>query len=374
MDQKAHHIQDASEKYAVAVLQQLAEQRGIASHKDSEAKMQAFYDYAEERELSPEDFDSGTYAVYKENIEEHLPVFVDRLQAHWPGRTLDFEDVEAAHRNANKKGDFLVLIDRCEESSVSLKNYRNGAARPQLCSGTFNSFVLNFLFEARGVGTWIDPVTGDTFRGGARQRDAVLARNELDALVPLMAQLDELNQETRSRFIDGPEFEFLDEDKFDAARKACGNAGAAIAFQILSNAPIETVKTRILKMTGFDGAEEALIIDQIRNVDTITSPAFRALMTGVQSAPLSFAIEGQGITFRFLKPDGETLLSIAVPFTINKNGAWISGEPYEGTRYHAKEGVLLSYNQRRPKKSRELAMSVNTYVNLEATGIFRDGQ
>jgi hypothetical protein len=65
-----------------------------------------------------------------------------------------------------------------------------------------------------------------------------------------------------------------------------------------------------------------------------------------------------------------TLLQVDVPFTINKNGAWISGDYYTGTRWHAKEGRQLAWGQRRPKKSRELATSINTYVNFGATGIF----
>ena len=80
-------------------------------------------------------------------------------------------------------------------------------------------------------------------------------------------------------------------------------------------------------------------------------------------------MRGKGIGFDFVL-EGETLVQVDVPFTINKNGAWISGTPYDGVRFHAKEGIDLAYGQRRPKKSKELATSINTYVNFGAAGIF----
>ena len=78
---------------------------------------------------------------------------------------------------------------------------------------------------------------------------------------------------------------------------------------------------------------------------------------------------GQGLGIEFVH-ENVVVLKAQVPFTINKNGAWISGTPYAGVRLHHKEGVELAFGQRRPKKSRELATSVNTYLDLQPTGIF----
>ena len=45
--------------------------------------------------------------------------------------------------------------------------------------------------------------------------------------------------------------------------------------------------------------------------------------------------------------------------------------PSAGGKRHRKEGLVLDYGQRRPKKSREIATSINTYVEFEkAAGIF----
>ena len=64
------------------------------------------------------------------------------------------------------------------------------------------------------------------------------------------------------------------------------------------------------------------------------------------------------------------MLSVNIPFTINKNGAWMSGTPYEGSTAYHNEPYPLAYNERRPRKSRELATSINTYLDLKSTGVF----
>ena len=55
------------------------------------------------------------------------------------------------------KGDFAIVLDGKETISFSLKNYKGGVKRPQVCSGTYNSFVMNILFESKGVGMFINP-------------------------------------------------------------------------------------------------------------------------------------------------------------------------------------------------------------------------
>ena len=367
-----HHVQDALEIYAVARLQQLAEEHGRATTRDANMIMAAFVAYADSRGYTIADFETGRWATYKATYDRHLPAFFDRLRQTFPTVSFDFINVEVENRNAQLKGDFLIVMSSGRRLSVSLKNYRGGALRPQLNSGTYNSFILNFLFDSPGVGTFIDPTTGLPFRSTpASVRDEVLASNGYRASIPLMHKMDALNAGIRARFIDTPEFEFLDEEVFDRARKECGDAGATVALEILASIDPTRLKARAMKMIGMDGAEEMLIMDPVQFADTISNDRFGELRTSIQ-APSTTVLVGrrnQGIGFDFMS-EGKVLLAVEVPFTINKNGAWISGDYYSGTRWHAKEGRDLAYGQRRPKKSRELATSINTYVNFGATGIF----
>jgi hypothetical protein len=371
MRDEEHHVQDALELYAVARLQRLAQDRNLAITADADMKLLAFVGYAKRRGYSLADFETGRWSAYKRAYDKHLPVFFDRLTRTMPKQRFDFINVEVENRNTQLKGDFLIVTSQGNRISVSLKNYRGGALRPQLQSGTYNSFILNFLFGSSSVGAFDDLAAGGQFRSSGVGRDLALVANGYAAIVPFMAQMDALNAQIRSRFIDTPEFEFLDEAVFDRARKDCGEAGVAVALQILTHIDAARLKARGLKMIGMDGAEELLLMDPDRFTDTITNETFCELRTSLQDPATTLRIgkRGQGIGFDFVNGE-RVLLRVDVPFTINKNGAWISGDYYTGMRWHAKEGKSLAYGQRRPKKSRELATSINTYANFSATGIF----
>lgn len=373
MQQKQHHIQDALELYAVALLQRLAQERGVALSRDAAGKLRAFHTYAAARGLTDSDFDSGEWAAYKATLDKFLPCFVDRLIQTLPGRRMDFIDVEAAYRDTNKKGDFVIVTDRGETISVSLKNYLGRGLRPQLSSGTYNSFVLGFLFEADGVGCYKDPQTGTRFKGSTvARRDSVLDANGYGKIKAVMQRMDELNRQIKQRFVYSPEFKYLDEGLFKEARQECGDAGATLALQALAPLDNDRIKARLLKMTGFDGKEEILLLYQDRFTDSITVPGFGKLRAAVQApdTKVTFAKRGQSIRFDFVA-GGEVILSVDVPFTINKNGAWISSPPFKGLQYHDGEKMNLAWGQRRPKKSKELATSTNTYVDFsKKPGIF----
>lgn len=372
MRDSEHFIQDACELYAVALLQKHAQQHNISAVADAKEKEKSFHGYLAQRSMGPDDLEVEPGLTYINNLERHIPVFVAKLAKMWPSAKLEFINVETEYRNLKLRGDFLIKGTPFGDLAVSLKNYRNGARRPQVCSGTFNSFVLNFVFESTGVGTFFDPISKTTFRGAnVEERDEAIVNAGLGVMLSQLHRLDELNKEIRSQFIDGPEYEYFSPEDFKVACAKVGQEGADLAGKILKQLPREVIRKRILTMTGFDGQDEVLLIEPDTSTDTITNPRFRLLRERLQHEDIAIEIElkGQGLGIVFADR-GATVLTAHVPFTINKNGAWISGEPYTGKRFHKKEGVELAYGQRRPKKSRELATSVNTYLDLEPTGIF----
>lgn len=375
MRKSEHHVQDALEHYAAARMQLEAEALRVAISRDADKKHQAFVDYATAREYTVDWFDGGPWKMYKQAYDRHLPRFVQRLAAKFYDQTFDFIAVEAAYRNEGKKGDFIVLMAPAATTrSVSLKNYRGDIRRPQFNAQTYNSFVLGFLFAAR-VGMYVDPLTGLRFKGSTViARDAALRANGYGEIVPAMHELDQLNRDIKAQFVYDPRFEHLDSDAeaiFDAARKRVGNAGADLVAGIVAVLDPALIKNRLLSMTGLDGAEDLLIMDAERAADTLTNQAFDELREIVQAGRVEWERRGQSIVFNFVS-EGRHVLPVNVPFTINKNGAWVSEPtPPEGA-YHAKEGLVLRYGDRRPKKSKELATSINTYVDFAATGIFAE--
>ncbi len=381
MDTVEHYIQDAFELRAVGLMQALAEQRSVARTHDSAEKLAAFDSYLARRGASrPElsETHAAYYDTYGANLDLHLPRFIDRLIKLFPGEMFNFVNVEAEARNAGRKEDFLIERSSPDPVRVSLKNYRRDARRPQVCSGTYNSFIVNFLLEsAGGPGRVRHPVSGEDFQGSDKtRRDDAISSLGLGAIMPLLAQMDALNDEIKETFVRGDEFAYYDGDRFDAARKDCGNRGADLAVAILKLMGDERVRSRTLTLAGLDDGDELLLMDPSRCTDSLTSARFRAIRLGANDAAATVRYDrrGQSIIFTIVGPDGEDLLPAAVPFTINKNGAWhlpTSG-PYEGTELKRDKGhdLQLHYGERRPYKSRELATSVNTYVQFEAAGIF----
>lgn len=117
-------------------------------------------------------------------------------------------------------------------------------------------------------------------------------------------------------------------------------------------------------MSGLDGDEEILFLANSNFIDSVTSELVSNLVSQIRDPKTTFDYElrQQSIDFAFAV-DGANVLSVNIPFTINKNGAWMS-DVYEGDRFHKKENMFLRTAQRRPKKSKELATSINTYVDL----------
>lgn len=371
METDKHFIQDAAELYAVFIMQQESENLGLAQESRSREVHTEFILYLENRGLSWKEFTEGKHSIYYNNVHKHLPNYVKDLAGRFKGQKFDFYDVEKAARNANLKADFEIHFDKGPKVAVSLKNYDlPSVGRIQVNSGTFNSFINNFFFEQSGVGMYLWP--GDatqTFRGSSKtKRNAAYQALGLMDLIPFLEKLDNLNEEIKNTFVYGKEFEYLDEFKFDLARKSCGESGIALSLEILNyidqNHP-HLIKQRLLKMTGFAGSEELLVLAEKDKLDSITNSQFQKKLdlARSQASEVTYYQNGQGIRFDFIS-DTEVLFDVHIPFTINKNGAWISGEPYEGTRLHVKENKQLAYGQRRPKKSKELATSINTYLNL----------
>ena len=379
MDREQHVVQDAGEHYAVYLMQKVAEDLGRAGSKLSTTLEAAFLDYLREGGLEPSDFEAGAYKQYKRNADIQLPRFVARLAEHYPGHQFDFLNVEKEYRNLGKKADFTIVSSELEQPlAVSLKNYmgQGGISRPQVSAGTFLSFTLSFLFERAGSpGMYRFPgKESETFKGSTvPDREKAIEALGLSNLTPLIRDLDHLQAAMRDEFL-GPECEMYDKERVAAAAKRIAEPSIETVLSVFQTIGLDQVRDVILERVGFDGKEELLYFDERRYVDSITSLSFRALkekLTAPQTQ-VRATHRGQSIQFEFLSND-EVILTTDVPFTINTNGAWYRPkEKFDGTRPYKDKGhiVDLAWGQRRPYKSREIATSINTYVNLESAGIF----
>ena len=385
MKEETHYIQDACEKLAVALIQKELEDKNRAISKSSKSKHQDFLQYIEDRDITEDQIRADEY--YK-TCETHIPNFVENFISTNHGLSFDVLDTEVEGRINNKKTDFAFIGSDGRQIHYSLKNYKGGIRRPQVCSGTFNSFICNFLLEQAGVGMYKDPSKLNSdgsyldsadpkrrFRSSdTTKRNAALTYLGYEECLPLIGQLDNLQIEMREKVLNSGEFAIFDEDKWKELCGRIGNAGADLTLKIFELIDQQLITARILKSTGIIGNEELLAITKQEFLDSYTNKRFHLLRANLSDpeVKIDIARAGQSINFSYSLHD-KNLLKVTVPFTINSNGAWHRDVPmYSGEQVIRDKGHLVSlkYGQLRPYKSREIATSINTYLELTPTGIF----
>lgn len=369
-DRTDHYVQDAAEAYLAWRLQEEVERLGLALVESATQLKSTFDQYASERELGL----NLTKSEYVQNVDATVASLVREISARFPTQKFVFENVEKEFRDLKRKGDIQITFASGQTLSVSVKNYKNGFQRIQLCSGTWNSFLNNFLFESDGVGMFVDPVSGERFSGSDRERrDSIVRALGFEALLPVYEFVDETNDRVRSFYADDNRAKHW-EDVAEKWKEDCENYGAE-ASRIFATALCQVdprlVKARLLEMAGLNFEEELLLLGKQKYLFSLTNLQYRELLENATLPSTTVELESRGQTLRFvLRHEGAELLAIDVPFTLQKNGAWhLPKVPFTGTEWHPKEKSYLRYGERRPKKSRELATSTNTYLDLRRAGI-----
>ncbi len=370
-DKTDHHIQDAAEAYLVWQLQLAIERSDLALVKSSERLKKAFDNYIDQRGVRSE----FGRSEYKANVDLVVQELAAKLADHFLGLRLSFEDVEKDYRDRKLKGDLEIQLSKGSPVSVSVKNYKKGFRRIQLCSGTWNSFLNNFLFTADGVGMFIDPRDGSRFKGSdVERRNQIVIWLGLESLIEVYEFIDATNKKIRKFYIDEPAARFWAdvEDRWKADCALYGNLASERLSSALDQVEPTAVKRRLLQMAGLSYEEELLLLGQGKYLCSLFSEPYRKLLKAANddSTTVSYQARKQSLIFTIRDDQNRSLAEVQVPFTLQKNGAWhLPRSPYKGKQYHEKEGLELAYGERRPAKSRELATSTNTYLDLGAIGV-----
>ena len=367
---KDHFIQDAAEAYIVYLLQAHAVENKVAITDDVAEKHNTFIQYCEDRDI----LDEFNKSIYKENIDVVIDKFILDLLAKYPNRKFDFVDVEREFRDKKLKGDFIIQFEDGSLISFSLKNYKKGFNRIQLCSGTWHSFLNNFLFESAGVGTFFNPFTQEVFQGCNREyRDSLIEKLGYDALKEVYTFFDSINDTIKKFYTYGEQARYWKnvsaQWKGDCA--AYGLKAAEKIISALDSIPKDMVKNRIIKMAGLNYDEEILLVGNGKYLCSLFNQKYAQILKRVNSTEsvVEYTTNGKGLLFTLCDSVG-VIVNIEVPFTLQKNGAWhLPKTKYIGTQYHNKEGVALIHGERRPKKSKEISTSINTFLNLKKSGV-----
>ena len=370
-DSKTHMIQDAAEAYIVYRLQDLAVKNNTALTDSAEDKKKIFNIYCYDRGITS-DFEKS---IYKENIDAIVEGFYSDLVNEYPDKKFDFVDVEKEFRDKKWKGDFIIQFENESYVSFSLKNYKKGFDRIQLCSGTWHSFLNNFLFKSAGVGTFIDPYTQEVFQGcDYDRRDSLVDRLGYSNLKNVYNFFDSVNTTIKEYYTYGDTANHWSNVSLKW-KQDCANYGLEAATKIidaLNGIDNDKVKQRILQMAGLTYDEEILLVGKGKYLSSLFNKRYRDILKRVNSddCVVEYNTNGKGVLFTLRDSNG-IIVSIEVPFTLQKNGAWyLPKQRYSGTEYHPKEKINMVYGQRRPKKSKEIATSINTYLNLKKAGVY----
>ena len=371
---KDHYMQDTGEKYIVFRLQKICVERARSISGTFHAEEEDYRSYAKERGV----YSDFQKSPYKSNVDLHCENFFKNLIGLCPDQKFDFVDVEKEYRDLKMKGDFAIEFEDGRRISISLKNYKGGFSRPQLCSGTWNSFINNFLFKSSGVGMFEDPINkdGERWKGSNREkRNSYISQLGHGHLAEAYAECDMVLDKVRNYYIDNPHAENWKNVKEDWKRdcKQNGLKAAKIVCDAINKLPTTMIKERVLEMAGLNGVEELLMIDDKNMMCSLWNENYRTMIRRCNGCEVTASVKGKGILFVLWDDEGE-IIDIEVPFTLQKNGGWYlpTGDDanYKGTRYHEKEKVELYYGQRRPKKVKELSTSTNTYLNLQKAGLY----
>ena len=154
--------------------------------------------------------------------------------------------------------------------------------------------------------------------------------------------------------------------------KSYGLEAAKKVIDALNGIDNGKVKQRIIQMAGLTYDEEILLVGKGKHLCSLFNQKYRDILKRVNSEEcvVGYATKRKNIVFTLKDNDG-VIVTIEVPFTLQKNGAWyLPKQRYSGTEYHPKEKINMIYGQRRPKKSKEIATSINTYLNLKKAGVY----
>ena len=363
-----HYIQDAAEAYIVWLLQKLAQKHNVAFTNDAEDKKKIFNIYCYERGIES----IFNESLYKQNVDTVIDDLFLNLIKKYPNKKFDFIDVEKEFRDKKLKGDFIMQFEDGSYISFSLKNYKKGFGSIQLCSGTWHSFLNNFLFKPVGVGTFKDPFTGQVFQGcNYEYRDNLIDRLGLSSLKDVYNFFDYVNETIKSYYVYGDEAKHWDNisSKWD---QDCENYGLEAVDKVISalnGIDNNKIKERIIKMAGLNYDEELLLIGKGKYVCSLLNDRYGEILKRVNSdkCEVEYGKNEKSVLFTLKDIDG-IIISIKVPFTLQANGAWYRDSEY--IEYHKKEKMSLVWGQRRPKKSKELNTSTNTYLPLKKAGVY----
>ena len=259
MEATDHFLQIAAEQYFVYKCQHTLFEMDAYITDDVEEKKQKYINYIDSKNI----IDKFNSSVYKKNIDKHVKNIIVSWIKRFNGKKINVVDKTVEFRNLGKKGDFIIEFEDGENISVSLKNYKK-VGRIQLCSGTWNSNLMNFIFTKTGSpGQY--KYNDIQFSGSNKIiRNQKLSLKGYECMIPCFDRMDKINTNIKQKYVYSDEGlnckvygfnNMFKKDSFDFSIEAI-----QCTMDSLNMLPKEDIKKRILEMSGLDNKEEILIL------------------------------------------------------------------------------------------------------------------
>lgn len=274
-----------------------------------------------------------------------------------------------------EKCDISVQMDNEHIEKISVKLYKKNStlsSKVQVCSGTFISTMISIGFDQNGVGSYLNG--NDEINIMGKGVDLKIAKEHIEKKFGLrsgylFSQAKGLDKHFIP-LITGPNTDY-DDVKWKAACKKVGEEGVPIMleyFNILIEKDEYNVIKRVLNKIGNDNTQIVICLGS-GYYSSFRTNKFHVLLNLWKENKLKISVcqsgkkhNRRGICINiYNKYTNEILLSINMPLTINKNGAWQLTNK-EG-RYCKTDGAFIAFGKLRPIKSKQMATSTNCYVS-----------
>jgi len=362
-------IQDAAELFFCFRLQEELENLGKATSMCAPMIEDVFNQYLHNIGISIEDFKNAL--PYSENINKHVVSIAKEIGLYLGNNKADVVEMINEGRAQKKKSDFYLLINNGNRIPISLKNYKK-ESRIQTQSGTFKTFIINLLFDSNSIGNF--EYNGQEF-STKNDNDVINSvrllckeRSMCDVdLIDCLEYAINIDRQIREKYTESKYAEYWTPEIAKDWKKDCvevGNTFKNKTLIALKNLPQYLLYERFIKMTGLSFDEEMLNLFPSHYMLSLTNKSFNMLrkrLAKKDKVTIEIVEGGKGIDF-VAKDNSGSIIVVNVPFTLNKNGAWHNGKT---ERWSDKDQMFIQPKQRRPKKSRELSTSINTYILLK---------
>lgn len=361
--------QNAGEFYFTYRVQQIIEELGNFDSSRSDELKAEFDEYIALYKLK-----SFNNSIYKTNTDNNVRSIVLGWVEKY-GNNISIENYMKSGRAEQVKADFL-LITPFDVIPISLKNYKSKKISDiQVNSGTWASSIMNLLFDSTGLGTWTYNGVTFTTKGDKNRRKIQKAINEWasdnDVLSsPFHAVVNNAfsrNDNIKHRFVKSPDTKVLTDivqEEFSARCHEDGMLQINDMMAALKYIPRDVIRNRFMKIVGFDAqkGEELLCIWGNEYLDSITDEKFDILKSRLNDPEMKVEYVKHQKNIRLIATDNNgMILTIDIPFTYNKNGAW-HDEPTP--RWCQKSNAMIAPYHRRDGKALEMNTSTNTWVRL----------